>query len=147
MATEAGPPGREARETGRMGCYGASGGDCRDRCAWDDREVVMNHTPGPWKLMPPDEEHSFYWVEIAYKREIVTEGTTQEEANVNAALVSMIPQMYTALKECANELDNYYDAEYPSDHPSHVRKRQYLKENNPARKALEETKNVLSDIT
>ena len=113
----------------------------------------MKHTPGPWKLRKRDDEHSFDWVEIAPKREITVEGRSFTEANANALLVSKAPEMYDmiqryrlALEECATELDHYYTAEYPSDHPFHVRKRQHLHDTNIARVVLEETKDFLSDI-
>lgn len=49
-----------------------------------------------------------------------------------------IERLREALKEAADELDEYYKAEYPLDHPHHVRKRENAMKGNPARCALEE---------
>lgn len=61
------------------------------------------------------------------------------------AMYELIQKYRLALEECAAELDNYYDAEYPSNHPVHLRKRQHLHETNIARVVLEETKDFLSE--
>lgn len=47
-----------------------------------------------------------------------------------------IERLREALVECRDELDNYSQNEYPSDHPVHMRYRQRDYDANPARIAL-----------
>lgn len=51
-------------------------------------------------------------------------------------LRALIGRKDAALREAADELDEYYRAEYPSDHPLHQKKRAFLFEANPARSAI-----------
>ena len=48
-------------------------------------------------------------------------------------------KLRAALHEAADELDGYYRAEYPGDHPYSKRKLADAMRDNPARIALEET--------
>ena len=62
-----------------------------------------------------------------------------EAADALTAAQERIEALERALKEAADELDEYYRAEYPLDHPIHRRNLKYLLENNPARVALDAT--------
>jgi len=55
-----------------------------------------------------------------------------------AALEAERERLREALTEAADELDAYYTAEYPTDHPHNVRKLETAKAANPARAALQE---------
>lgn len=57
-------------------------------------------------------------------------------ASENARLTRELARMKGVLHEAADELDAYYRAEYPLDHPIHERNLKYLLDNNPARAAL-----------
>lgn len=65
-----------------------------------------------------------------------------EAANALTAAQERIEALEAALREAADELDHYYRAEYPLDHPIHERNRKYLLNNNPARAALDATDNT-----
>lgn len=51
-------------------------------------------------------------------------------------LASALIEARKALDESADELDEYYSAEYGTDHPYHVNKLAQAKAANPARAAL-----------
>jgi len=55
-----------------------------------------------------------------------------------AALEAEREKLREALAEAADELDAYYTAEYPTDHPHHARKPETAKAATPARAALQE---------
>lgn len=63
-----------------------------------------------------------------------------DEAALVAPYVAEIERLRAALKECEAELDAYYRAEYPTDHPYHKRKLENALAANPARVALEQNK-------
>lgn len=58
----------------------------------------------------------------------------------NQELKAESERLRAALKECEAELDAYYRAEYPTDHPYHKRKLENALAANPARVALEQNK-------
>lgn len=58
-------------------------------------------------------------------------------ADTLTAAQERIEVLEEALKEAADELDDYYMAEYPLDHILHEKIRKYLMEYNPARAALQ----------
>lgn len=60
-------------------------------------------------------------------------------ADALTAAQERIKALEGALCEVADELDHYYRAEYPLDHPIHERNRKHLLNNNPARAALDAT--------
>jgi len=74
------------------------------------------------------------------------DGTTIEE-NTFLNAIKLCRMQHEALMECKVELDDYYRAEYPSDHPYHVKKREAALKYNPANAVLalwpeEETTNA-----
>ena len=70
----------------------------------------------------------------AQLQEIVNGDTAEEER-----LRAENEKLRAALHEAADELDGYYRAEYPGDHPYSKRKLADAMRDNPARIALEET--------
>lgn len=62
-----------------------------------------------------------------------------DAADALTAAQDRIESLEAALKEAADELDEYYRAEYPLDHQIHRRNLKYLMENNPARADLDAT--------
>lgn len=54
----------------------------------------------------------------------------------NETLRADVARKDEALRESADELDGYYRAEFPYDHPIHQKKRLFLFQTNPARAAL-----------
>ena len=65
---------------------------------------MTKHTQGPWELCKAgqyidDWRQPFDFVKVAYKRHILCEGNSEEEANANAALITQAPDMLEALKE------------------------------------------------
>lgn len=68
---------------------------------------MSNHTKGPWELIQAGtvadgETQPFDYVEVADKRFIFCEGMTKVEANANAALCAVAPDMLEALEDLIN---------------------------------------------
>ena len=108
----------------------------------------MKHTPGPWHY---DERKGevYAYDENGHEDPIAHDIGNDDDGELLAKapeIYDIIQRYRSALEECAMELDHYYTAEYPSDHPGHVRKRMYLHETNIARNVLEETKDFLLDM-
>ncbi len=119
------------------------------------RKAIEGHTPKPWHVSEykdgspatlyrnDDEDEvdiaTFEHAEIFGEeledtvRLIATAPDLQTE---NQTLTATVRVLKEALKECANELDDYYRAEYRGEHPYHVKKRDNALACNPARPAL-----------
>jgi len=74
---------------------------------------------------------------IEQVRHLYPEEFAARDARI-AALEAERERLREALTEAADELDAYYTAEYPTDHPHNVRKLETAKAANPARAALQE---------
>lgn len=61
---------------------------------------MHSHTPGPWRVIPATEtDSSFDTVEVAPDRFVTVEGRSADEANANARLISLAPDMRSSLGE------------------------------------------------
>lgn len=69
---------------------------------------TAKHTPGPWRVVPDEEETAAPWgrVEVAQFRYVTIEGRSKSEAYANARLIAAAPDLLEACKAVIDHSQN-----------------------------------------